>query len=90
MFTSTTFANPTFQKNIRLALWLARMESKKTGHRVVNYVQNRSGGNVLRLDVYAGKLTSVYAAGASKNGSSLSSKDFVSVLSNVLEGKYND
>ena len=87
MFTSTTFANPIFQKNIRQALWLARMESKKTGHRVVNYVTNRPNERVLRLDVYDGKLTSVYASGASKNGSSLSSKDFASVLSNVLEGK---
>ena len=80
MFTSTTFANPTFQKNIRQALWLARMESKKTGHRVVNYVTNRYNERVLRLDVYDGKLTSVYASGHS-------SKDFVSVLSNVLEEK---
>ena len=87
MFTSTTFANPTFQKRIRQALWLARMESKKTGKRSVQYVQNKHGRNVLRLDVYGGKLTSVYASGASKNGSSLSSKDFASVLSNVLEGK---
>jgi len=79
MFTSTTFANPTFQKNIRQALWLARMESKKTGHRVVKYVTNRYGRNVLRLDVYDGKLTSVYTSGHS-------SKDFASVLSNVLEG----
>ncbi len=80
MFTSTTFANPTFQKNIRQALWLARMESKKTGHRVVKYVTNRHNERVLRLDVYDGKLTSVYA-------SSHGSKDFVNVLSNVLEGK---
>jgi len=80
MFSSTTFIHPTFQKNIRQALWLARMESKKTGHRVVNYVTNRHGRNVLRLDVYDGKLTSVYA-------SSHGSKDFANVLSNVLEGK---
>ena len=87
MFTSTTFANPTFQKRIRQVLWLSKLESLKTGKRVVNYVTNRYGRNVLRLDVYDGKLTSVYASGASKNGSSLSSKDFASVLSNVLEGK---
>ena len=85
MFTSTTFANPTFQKRIRQALWLARMESKKTGHRVVRYVTNRHNERVLRLDVYDGKLTSVYAAGNAKSGNS--SKDFASVLSNVLEGK---
>ena len=85
MFSSTTFNHPTFQKNIRQALWLARMESKKTGHRVVKYVQNRNGRNVLRLDVYDGKLTSVYAAGNAKSGNS--SKDFASVLSNVLEWK---
>ena len=67
MFSSTTFKNPTFQKNIRLALWLARMESKKTGHRVVNYVTNRHNERVLRLDVYDGKLASVYATGSCKN-----------------------
>jgi hypothetical protein len=67
MFTETTFKNPTFQKNIRQALWLARMESKKTGHRVVNYVTNRHNERVLRLDVYNGFLTSVLAAGSCKN-----------------------
>ena len=67
MFTSTTFANPTFQKNIRQALWLARMESKKTGHRVVKYVENRKGVVVLRIDVYNGFLTSVLAVGSCKN-----------------------
>lgn len=87
MINITSFNHPTFQKRIRQALWLARMESKKTGKRSVQYVQNKHGRNVLRLDVYGGKLTSVYASGASKNGSSLSSKDFASVLSNVLEGK---
>ena len=80
MFTASTFMHPTFQKNIRQALWLARMESKKTGQRVVNYVTNRYNERVLRLDVYDGKLTSVYA-------SSHGSKDFANVLSNVLEGK---
>ena len=80
MFSSTTFKNPTFQKNIRLALWLSKLESLKTGKRVVNYVTNRYGRNVLRLDVYNGKLTPVYASGHS-------SKDFANVLSNVLEGK---
>lgn len=80
MFSSTTFNHPTFQKRIRQALWLSKLESLKTGKRVVNYVQNRNGRNVLRIDVYDGKLTSVYASGHS-------SKDFASVLSNVLEGK---
>ena len=67
MFSSTTFANPTFQKNIRQSLWLARMESKKTGHRVVKYVENRKGVVVLRIDVYNGFLTSVLTAGSYKN-----------------------
>jgi len=71
-------ANPTFQKNIRQALWLARMESKKTGKRSVQYVQNKHGMNVLRIDVYDGKLTSVYASGHN-------SKDFVSVVFEVLK-----
>ena len=87
MFSSTTFANPTFQKRIRQALWLSKLESLKTGKRVVNYVTNRHNERVLRLDVYDGKLTSVYATGASMLGSSLGSKDFANVLSNVLEGK---
>lgn len=87
MFSSTTFANPTFQKRIRQALWLSKLESIKTGKRVVNYVTNRHNECILRLDVYDGKLTSAYASEASKSGSSLSSKDFVNVLSNVLEGK---
>ena len=80
MFTETTFKNPTFQKRIRQVLWLSKLESLKTGKRVVNYVTNRRNERVLRLDVYDGKLTSVYA-------SSHGSKDFANVLSNVLEGK---
>lgn len=80
MFTSTTFNHPTFQKRIRQTLWLSKLESLKTGKRVVNYVTNRHNERVLRLDVYNGKLTSVYA-------SSHGSKDFANVLSNVLEGK---
>lgn len=80
MFTSTTFNHPTFQKRIRQALWLSKLESLKTGKRVVNYVTNRHNERVLRLDVYDGKLTSVYASGHG-------SKDYANVLSNVLEGK---
>lgn len=67
MFTTTTFNHPTFQKNIRQALWLARMESKKTGHSVVKYIENRKGVVVLRIDVYNGFLTSVLASGSCKN-----------------------
>lgn len=77
MFTTTTFKNPTFQKRIRQALWLSKLESLKTGKRVVNYVQNRNGRNVLRIDVYDGKLTSVYASGHS-------SKDFAPMLQKIL------
>lgn len=84
MFTTTTFSHPTFQKRIRQALWLSKLESLKTGKRVVNYVQNRNGRNVLRIDVYDGKLTSVYASGASILGSSLSSKDFAPMLKKIL------
>lgn len=78
MFTSTTFANPTFQKRIRQVLWLSKLESLKTGKRVVNYVQNRNGRNVLRIDVYDGKLTSVYASGHG-------SKDFTPMLQKILQ-----
>ena len=77
MFTSSTFKNPTFLKHIKQTLWLARMESLKTGKRSVQYVQNRNGRNVLRLDVYDGKLTSVYASGHS-------SKDFAPMLEKIL------
>ena len=77
MITKTSMLHPSFQKNIRAALWLAKLESKKTGCRSVQYVQNRNGRNTLRLDVYDGKLTSVYASGHS-------SKDFVSIVLEVL------
>jgi len=77
MFTTTTFNHPTFQKNIRLALWLARMESKKTGKRSVQYVKNKTGLCVLRVEVYDGKLTSVYTTGHS-------SKDFAPILEKIL------
>ena len=77
MITITSFKNPAFQRKIKSALWLARLESKKTGCRSVQYVQNRFGNNVLRLDVYDGKLTSVYASGHS-------SKDFAPMLKKIL------
>ena len=77
MFSSTTFKHPTFQKRIRQALWLSKLESLKTGKRVVNYVTNRYNERVLRLDVYDGKLTSVYASGHG-------SKDFAPMLKKIL------
>lgn len=78
MFSSTTFANPTFQKNIRLALWLARMENKKTGWRAVQYVKNKTGLCVLRVEVYGGSLIGVYALGQnSKKSRNDARKDFV-------------
>ena len=77
MITITSFKNPAFQRKIKSALWLARLESKKTGCRSVQYVQNRFGNNVLRLDVYDGKLTSAYASGHS-------SKDFAPMLQKIL------
>lgn len=78
MITITSFSHPAFQRKIKSALWLAKLESKKTGCRSVQYVQNRFGRNVLRLDVYDGKLTSVYASGSG-------SKDFVSIVLEVLK-----
>ena len=77
MFTTTTFSHPTFQKRIRQALWLSKLESLKTGKRVVSYVTNRHNERVLRIDVYDGKLTSVYASGHS-------SKDFAPMLKKIL------
>ena len=77
MFSSTTFANPTFQKNIRQALWLARMENKKTGWRAVQYVKNKTGLCVLRVEVYGGSLIGVYALGQN-------SKNLVTMLEKIL------
>ena len=71
MFTETTFKNPTFQKNIRLALWLARMENKKTGRRAVQYVKNKTGLCVLRVEVYDGKLIGIYTMGQGKKNLAL-------------------
>jgi hypothetical protein len=76
MITTTSFSHPTFQRKIKSALWLAKLESKKTGCRSVKYVQNRNGRNVLRLDVYDGKLTAAYVGGQVEN--------FAPMLSNVL------
>ena len=77
MFSSTTFNHPTFQKNIRRALWLARMENKKTGWRAVQYVKNKTGLCVLRVEVYGGSLIGVYALGQS-------SKNLVTMLEKIL------
>ena len=78
MFTETTFKNPTFQKNIRLALWLARMENKKTGRRAVQYVKNKTGLCVLRVEVYDGKLIGIYTMGQGK-------KNLVLMLQKIFE-----
>ena len=67
MITATSFSHPTLQRKIKSALWLAKLESKKTGIRSVKYVQNRFGETMLRLDVYDGKLTTAYVGGQVEN-----------------------
>lgn len=51
--------HPTIQRKIRQAIWLARLaayaDKKKTGTSGIskhNYVQNRHGQNIMRIDYY--------------------------------------
>jgi hypothetical protein len=67
MITTTSFSHPTFQRKIKSALWLAKLESKKTGQRIVKYVENAKGLTVMRLDVYNERLTAAYVPGSCRN-----------------------
>lgn len=79
MITSTSFLNPKFCKKVRRSLWLAQMQAIKTKKRSTEYVKNRKGHAVLRLDVLpSGELT-VYA-----NGRGM--VNYASVILKVLEG----
>jgi hypothetical protein len=79
MFTQTSFSNPTFIRRIRRALWLAQLQSLASGKRSTEYVKNRKGNNVLRLDVQGVTLQAAYATGCS-------SKDFSKTINKALEG----
>lgn len=78
MLTKTSFNNPRFTKKIRRSLWLAQMQAIKTKKRSTEYVKNRKGNAVLRLDVLpSGELT-VYASGCGM-------KNYASVVLKALE-----
>jgi hypothetical protein len=78
MFTQTSFTNPKFAKRIKRALWLAQLSSMKTGKRSTEYVQNRNGRNVIRLDVYKDGSLAAYASGSG-------SKDYSAMIIKALE-----
>lgn len=78
MFTQTSFTNPKFLKRIKRALWLAKLQSMKTGKRSTEYVVNRNGRNVIRLDVYKDGSMSAYASG-------MGSRDYSSLILKALE-----
>lgn len=78
MITSTSLLNPKFAKRIKRALWLAKLQSMKTNKRATEYVQNRHGRNVIRLDVYKDGSMSAYASG-------MNSKDISKMIIKVLE-----
>ncbi|UZS00844.1 hypothetical protein [Pseudomonas phage vB_PsaM_M1] len=78
MITSTSLSHPKFLKRIKRALWLAKLQSMKTGRRSTEYVVNRSGRNVIRLDVYKDGSMSAYASG-------MGSKDISKMILKALE-----
>lgn len=78
MITSTSLSNPKFLKRIRRALWLAKLQSLASGKRSTEYVKNRRGNNVLRLDVQGVTLQAAYASGGS-------SKDFSKTINKALD-----
>ena len=80
MFTQTSFTNPKFAKRIKRALWLAKLQSMKTGKRATEYVVNRRGRNVIRLDVYPKGDMAAYASGC---GSKDIAKMILKALDNV-------
>ena len=78
MITSTSLLNPKFLKHLRRSLWLAKLQSMKTGERCTEYVQNRHGRNVIRLDVYKDGSMSAYASG-------MNSKDISKMILKALD-----
>jgi hypothetical protein len=63
MITYTSLLNPKFLKRLRRSLWLAKLQSMKTGKRSTEYVVNRKGNNVLRIDMLATGEMLCYIAG---------------------------
>ena len=48
----TALNHPTMQRKLRNAIWFAKMEAKQNGHGR-EYIENRSGDAVMRVDVFA-------------------------------------
>lgn len=72
MFTQTSFSNPKFLKRLRRSLWLAKLQSIKTGKRSTEYVKKWRGNVCIRLDVYSDGSMAAYASGmGSKNYSAM-------------------
>jgi len=78
MFTQTSFTNAKFAKRIKRALWLAKLQSMKTGKRCTEYVKNRKGNACIRIDVYSDGSMSAYASG-------MGSKDISKMILSALE-----
>ena len=78
MITSTSLLNPKFAKRIKRSLWLAKLQSMNTGKRATEYVQNRNGRNVIRLDMYKDGSMAAYASGSG-------SKDISKIILKALD-----
>lgn len=78
MITSTSLLNPKFAKRMKRALWLAKLQSMKTGKRCTEYVKNRKGNACIRIDVYSDGSMSAYASG-------MGSKDYSAMILRALE-----
>lgn len=78
MITSTSLLNPKFLKRLRRSLWLAKLQSMKTGKRATQYVKNRHGNACIRLDVFSDGGMSAYASGSG-------SRDYSSLILKALE-----
>jgi hypothetical protein len=78
MFTQTSFNNPKFAKRIKRGLWLAKLQSMKTGKRSTEYVKNRKGSACIRIDVYSDGSMAAYASG-------MGSKDISKMILKALD-----
>jgi hypothetical protein len=78
MFTKTSLKHTTFQKRIKRALWLAKLQSMKTGKRCTEYIKNRKGNACIRIDVYSDGNMSAYASG-------MGSKDISKMILKALD-----
>lgn len=63
MITKTSLKHPTIHKRIKRSIWLATMQAIKTGEKATEYINNRKGSKVLRVDVFADGKIVCYASG---------------------------